>query len=92
MVVRDTKRGSSVQHAESCGKPNHLSVCRTQLSKQVHVVTTEQSWDESDDSLYQLEEVGAVHHQWTKQFFTTLQVLETAGDTEIQCQLDSATL
>ena len=63
-------------------------MCRAQPSKQVYVVTTEQSGDESDDSLYQLEEVGAVHHQQTKQFFTALQVLETAGDTEIQCQLD----
>ena len=74
----------------NCGKPNHFqSVCRAQPSKQVHVVTTEQSGDESEDSLYQLEEVGAVHHQRTKQFLTALQVLETSGDTEIQCQLDT---
>ena len=48
-----------------CGKSNHFQlVCRAQPSnKQLHVVTTEQSGDESDDSLYQLEEVGAINHR-----------------------------
>ena len=74
----------------NCGKPNHFqSVCRQQPSKQVHVVTTEQSDDDSDDFLYQLEEVGTVNHQHTKQFFTVLQVLETTGERDMQCQLDT---
>ena len=47
------------------------------------------SEDESDDLLYQLEEVGTVNHQQTRQFFTSLQVLEKTGDTMIQCQLDT---
>ena len=73
-----------------CGKQNHFqSVCRQQSSKQVHVVRAEKSEDESDDSLYQLEEVGTVNHQQTRQFFTSLQVLEKTGDTMIQCQLDT---
>ena len=42
-----------------CGKQNHFqSVCRLQSSKQVHVVRAEESKDESDDSLYQLDKVG----------------------------------
>ena len=65
------------------------SVCRLQPTKKVHVVMTEHSDNESDDSLYQLEEVGAVNHQQTKQFFTVLQIQEAMGETEIQCQLDT---
>ena len=45
--------------------------------------------DESDDSLYQLEEVGAITHHQSKQFFTVLQIQEATGETKIQCQLDT---
>ena len=78
----------------NCGKSNHFqSVCRAQPNnKQLHVVTTEQSGDESDDSLYQLEEVGTVNHQQRKQFFTALEVIEAAGNTVVQCQLDTGLL
>ena len=49
----------------NCGKQNHFqSVCRQQLQKQVNVVA-EHSEEESDESIYQLEEVGAVSHQQT---------------------------
>ena len=78
------------KYCRNCGKPNHFqSVCRLQPTKKVHVVMTEHSDSESDDSLYQLEEVGAVNHQQTKQFFTVLQIQEATGETEIQCQLDT---
>ena len=48
----------------------------SQANNSVHPVRAEQSEDESDDLLYQLEEMGTVNHQQTRQFFTSLQVLE----------------
>ena len=53
-----------------------FSVSMQIIAKQTSTCRAEQSDDESDDSLYLLEEVGMVNHQQTRQFFTALQVLE----------------
>ena len=52
-------------------------------------MVAEHSEEESGESIYQLEEVGAVSHQQTKLFSTTLYITEEAGETSILCQLDT---
>ena len=61
-----------------------------QPQKQVHMVVEEN--EESDESIYQLEEVGAVTHHQTKKFTTSLQIVEITGNTAVQCQLDTGPL
>lgn len=51
-----------------------------------------QSEEDSEESVYQLEEVGAVQHSKTKQFTISLQVLEEMGETFIQCQIDTGAI
>ena len=52
-------------------------------------MVAEHSEEESDESIYQLEEVGAVSHQQAKLFTTALHIIEEMGRTSIQCQLDT---
>ena len=77
-----------------CNKPNHFqSMCRLNQQKQqsrqqVHQVTEEQEED-SDESVYQVEYIGALHHNEGKKFFIPLHILDESGDATIKCQLDT---
>ena len=73
MVESDTKRDNNVQHMESTAEIVASQIISNQCAdlqptKKVHVVMTEHSDNESDDSLYHLEEVGAVNHSRQSSF------------------------
>lgn len=74
-----------------CSKPNHFkSMCRQNQHnrQQVHYVKEGQEED-SDDSVYHVEYIGALHHSDGKKFFIPLHIIDESGDTVIQCQLDT---
>ena len=78
-----------------CKKPNHFqSMCRQSQKQQQHSKQqldqlTEFQEEDSDDSIYHVEYVGALHNSDGKKLFIPLHIIDQTGDAVIQCQLDT---